>query len=95
MTNFSDDPERYIEEQLVLRTPAIIKAPIVWAMTFATIVIVTGAIWRAVWIAAIVSTASLFTAWRRIIEPFCLLAFLAAIVFLCWPPGFNLQIALR
>ncbi|WP_027579878.1 hypothetical protein [Bradyrhizobium sp. Ai1a-2] len=68
---------------LVLHHRTLLKAPIMSYMTAITVVIFTGSYWKATWISFAVFLLSLFTTWRRYLEPLCFFAFAAAVIAEC------------
>jgi hypothetical protein len=59
-------------------------------MTFSTaiaVAIFTGSYWKATWIGVSVLILSLFTTWRRYLEPLCFFFFVLAVIFTCVEPS--------
>ncbi|WP_426441718.1 hypothetical protein [Bradyrhizobium genosp. P] len=73
---------------LGLRVLRIIpKAVIVAMMTAVSVAIFTGGYWKALWIGTFAFLLSMFTTWRRYLEPISFFIFLAALVVTCTEPA--------
>ena len=81
------DFDLFVAQGLAGTYRAMPKAIIMAAISAIAVVVFTGSFWKATWISSSVMVLSLFTTWRRYLEPLCLLAFVAAAVATCCEPG--------
>jgi hypothetical protein len=65
----------------------VLKAVIMTITTAIAVVIFTESYWKASWIGLSVLILSLFTTWRRYLEPLCLFVFVLAMIFICVEPN--------
>ncbi|WP_426441704.1 hypothetical protein [Bradyrhizobium genosp. P] len=70
--------------RVVRRTP---KAAMIAMMTAVSVIIFTDTYWKALWIGAFAFLLSMFTTWRRFVEPISFIVFLAAVVVACIEPS--------
>jgi hypothetical protein len=73
-----------------------LKASIMATVTMMAVVIFTDSYWKATWIGFWVLVLSLFSTWRRYLEPLCFVAFVLAEIFTCVDPAVltKMQLAL-
>jgi hypothetical protein len=76
-----------LDPQFVRYFATMLKVIIITCVTVITVVTFSGSYWRAIWIALAVFVLSLFNVWRRLLEPLCLVAFVAVVIFDCAEPG--------
>jgi hypothetical protein len=79
-----EDYERWGADLLLHVLP---KAVIVSAVTAIAIVEFSGSYGKALWVSAIALLMSLYSTWRRFLEPICAIVFVATAVAICTEPG--------
>src|SRR5215467_12962265 len=63
------------------------KAMIIAIISAIAVVQFTGSYGKAAWIGGVAFLLSLYTIWRRFLEPICILLFLGAAIIACNEPG--------
>lgn len=86
----SDDTiDRWVLDFAARYAVVAIKAPIIAAMAFLSVFLLTGAPGKAFFIAAICLITGLFSTWRRFLEPLVFWTFVVAVVHWCEPTLLN------
>jgi hypothetical protein len=90
------DTIEIIADLVEMHYRTVLKAFVMVVMTMIAVVIFTGSYWKATWIGFWVLVLSLFSTWRRYLEPLCFAAFVAAVIFTCVEPDLltRLELAL-
>lgn len=81
------DPEAdaWWDDQIRLYFRTTCKAPVIGAMAFFSVATLTGSISKAIAVCLLCFTASLFSTWRRLLEPLAFWSCVIAIVAWCEP----------
>ncbi|WP_426441711.1 hypothetical protein [Bradyrhizobium genosp. P] len=74
-------------DHLVLRVIRLNKAAMIAMMTAVSVLVFAEAYWKALAIGAFAFLLSMFTTWRRFVEPISFVVFLGAVVVACTAPA--------
>ncbi|MGY8661739.1 hypothetical protein Q3C01_05140 [Bradyrhizobium sp. UFLA05-109] len=88
---------KFLDGLFARHSRTAVKAAIMVCMTAISIVMFTGSFWKAAWISFSVLVLSVFTTWRRYLEPLCFFVFVLAVIFACIEPDtlIKLQLAVQ
>ncbi len=81
--NFESHVLEQLDQFLALHFRAVLKAPLIGLMMLFSIYVITGSVSKGLSVSSICVLISLFTTWRRFLEPISFAVFCLAVIDLC------------